>query len=94
MEWLQLNHSDYAGIKISQGNLDEYPEHETPISIEYRPSDTNKVPEATSVFDTEPENGTDSGECSFTVHGLTGDMLDTMPTNTIKAMALGHLNNE
>ena len=42
----------------------------------------------------EPEDGTDNGECSFTVHGLTGDMLDTMTTNSIKAMALCHLNNE
>ena len=94
LEWLQLNHSDYADIKISQKNLDEYPEHEIPVSIEYRPSETNKVPEGTSIFDIEPEDGTDNGECSFTVHGLTGDMLDTMTTNTIKAMALRHLNNE
>ena len=50
--------------------------------------------EGISVFDTEPEDGTDSGKCSFTVHGLTGDMLDTMTTNTIKEMALHHLNNE
>ena len=94
LDWLRLNHSDYADIKISKKNLDEYPEHEIPVSIEYMPSETNKVPEGTSIFDTEPEDGTDSGECSFTVHGLTGDMLDTMTTNTIKAMALRHLNNE
>ena len=94
LNWLRLNHSDYADIKISKKNLDEYPEHEIPVSIEYIQSETNKVPEGTSIFDTEPDDGTDSGECSFTVHGLTGDMLDTMTTNTIKAMALRHLNNE
>lgn len=94
LEWLRLNHSDYADIKISQKNLDEYPEHEIPVSIEYKPSETNKVPEGISVFDAEPGDGTDSGECSFTVHGLTGDTLDVMTTNTIKAMALCHLNNE
>jgi hypothetical protein len=94
LEWLRLNHSDYANIKISEKNLNEYPENEIPVSIEYRPSITNKVSEGTSVFDMEPEDGTDTGECSFTVHGLTGDMLDTMSTNTIKAMALRHLNNE
>ena len=94
LDWLRLNHSDYADIKISKKNLDEYPEHEIPVSIEYMPLETNKVPEGTSIFDTEPEDGTDNGECSFTVHGLTGDMLDTMTTNTIKAMALRHLNNE
>ena len=94
LEWLQLNNSDYADIKISQKNLDEYPEDKIPVSIEYRLSETNKVPEGTSIFDMEPEYGTDNGECSFTVHGLTGDMLDTMTTNTIKAMALRHFNNE
>ena len=52
------------------------------------------MPEVTSIFDTEPEDGTDKGEYSFAVHGLTGDMLNTMTTNTIKAMALHHLNNE
>ena len=94
LNWLRLNHSDYTDIKISKENLDEYPEHKIPVSIEYLQSESNKVTEGTSVFDTEPEDGTDNGECSFTVHGLTGDMLDTMTTNTIKAMALCHLNNE
>ena len=61
----RIRNSYYADIKISQENLDEYPEHEIPISIEYRPSDTSKVPEGTSVFDTEPENGTDSGEYDY-----------------------------
>ena len=73
LEWLQLNHSNHADIKISQENFDEYPEHEIPISIEYRPSDTKKVPEGTSIFDTEPEDGTDSAECPFTVRDLTED---------------------
>ena len=53
-----------------------------------------EVPEGTSVFDTEPKNGTDIGEFLFIVHGLTRDMLDTMTTNTIKVMVLHHLNNK
>lgn len=45
------------------------------------------------MFDNEIEDGTDQGECSFTVHGLTGENLNTMSTNAIKAMTLRHLNN-
>ena len=48
--------------------------------------------EGTSVFDTEIEDGTE-GECSFSVHGLTGEAFNTMTTNAIKAIALHHLNN-
>ena len=93
LEWLKLNHSDYADIEISFENLDQYDENSPPVSIEYRESNTNKVSEGTSVFDKEIEDGTEEGECSFSVHGLTGKSLDTMTTNTIKAHALRHLNS-
>jgi hypothetical protein len=90
LEWLKLNHSDYADIDISAKNLDQYDENSSPVSIEYRESNTNKVAEGTSVFDKEIEDGTEEGECSFSVHGLTGEALDTISTNAIKAMALSH----
>ncbi len=64
------------------------------ISVEYRESTTNKAPEGTSVFDQEEEDGTVQGDCAFTVHGLTGEELQTMSPNAIKAAALKHLNNE
>src|SRR5208282_2820914 len=80
-------------MEISSKNLDEYDENSSPVSIEYRESNANKVVEGTSVFDTEIEDGTEGGECSFLVHGLTGEALDTMTTNAIKAIALCHLNN-
>jgi Helitron helicase-like domain at N-terminus/PIF1-like helicase len=92
LEWLKLNHSDYADIEISDKNLGQYDENSPPVSIEYRESNTNKVAEGTSVFDKEIEDGTEEGECSFSVHGLTGESLDTMTSNAIKAMALRHLN--
>ena len=38
LDWLQLNHSDYADIKISKKNLDEYSEHEISVSVKYMPS--------------------------------------------------------
>ena len=93
LEWLKLNHSDYADIEISLKNFSEYDENSPPVSIEYCKSNTNKVAEGTSVFDSEVEDGTEEGESSFSVHGLTGKALDTMTTNAIKAHALCHLNS-
>ena len=93
LEWLKLNHCDYADIEISSNNLDQYDENSSPVSIEYRESNTNKVAEGSSVFDKEVEDGTEEGECSFSVHGLTGEALETMTTNAIKAHALHHLNS-
>ncbi|KIM38063.1 hypothetical protein M413DRAFT_44421, partial [Hebeloma cylindrosporum] len=94
LQWLKINHCDYANIELSTENLEGYSETEPPVSIQYRPSDSNKTPEGTSVFDTEIEDGTEEGDCSFTVHGLTGENLDTMTTSAIKAQALHHLNNQ
>ena len=93
LEWLKLNHSDYADIVISDKNLDEYPEDIPPVSITYKNLATNKTPEGMSVFDEEEEDGTAEGDCTFTVHGLTGEDLNTMSTYAIKAKALQHLNN-
>lgn len=93
LEWLKINHQDYEDIDISSDNINSYPEDTAPVVITYQETDTNKVPEGTSVFDMEIEDGAESGECPFTVHGLTGEMLNTMSVNSIKAMALRHLNN-
>lgn len=93
LEWLRLNHCDYADIEISKENLESYPDNGIPVSIQYQSSTTNKVSEGTSVFDNTEEDGTDTGQCSFSVHGLTSELLDAMPLNTVKAMAIQHLNN-
>ena len=93
MEWLKLNHADYADIDICAENLAEYPENVPPVSVEYKPSTSNKNAEGTSVFDMDDEDGTEEGDCPFTVHGLTGELLNTMSSNAIKAKALQHLNN-
>ena len=71
LEWLRLNHADYADIEISLENAGQYGEDMPPVSVEYRPKESNKVPEGTSVFDQEEEDGTTEGDCVFTVHGLT-----------------------
>lgn len=92
-EWLKLNHADYTDTKISDENLDSYPEDMPPVSIEYKEMLTNKIPEGTSTFDMEEEEGTEEGECPFTVHGLTGEVLSSMSMNSLKARALQHLNS-
>ena len=53
----------------------------------------NKTPEGTSVHDMDDEDGTEEGDCAFTVHGLTGEQLEVMTANAIKAKALQHLNS-
>ena len=93
LEWLKLNHVDYADLEISHSNVMQYEEGKPPVSVEYRPSATNKVPEGTSVHDDLEEDGTAKGQCSFMVHGLTGEAYNSMTPNALKAMALRHLNS-
>ena len=93
LEWLKLNHADYTDIEISQDNMNQYDKNMPPVSVGYRPSTTNKVSEGTSVFDQDEEDGTEEGDCAFTVHGLTGEALQTMTPNAVKGMALRHLAN-
>lgn len=50
LEWLKLNHADYTDTKISDENLDSYPEDMPPVSIEYKEMLTNKIPEGTSIL--------------------------------------------
>ena len=93
LQWLKLNHANYADLEISYLNAMQYGEDMPPVSVEYRPSATNKVPEGTSVHDNLEEDGTVEGQCSFTVHGLTGEAYNSMTPNALKAMALRHLNS-
>ncbi|EEB94994.1 hypothetical protein MPER_06106 [Moniliophthora perniciosa FA553] len=90
LEWLILNHPGYAGVQISEENLNGYNEDAPPCSVEYYRSVSNKTPESGSLDDNEPEDGTD-GNCEFVVHGLTGEKLDTMTVKMMKAWAWQHL---
>ena len=79
LEWLKLNHSDYADIDISYENLAQYPEDEPPVIVNYSHSmASNSDPESTAVNNTEDNEGTDTGDCPFIVHGLTGANLDNL----------------
>ncbi|KAF8702360.1 hypothetical protein AX14_014404 [Amanita brunnescens Koide BX004] len=94
LEWLILNHIDYADVILSTENLNEYPEDMPPVSVEYKQMLHNKTPEGTSVHDMEEEDGTAEGDCAFTVHGLTGQEFNIMTTNAVKMKALHHLNSQ
>jgi Helitron helicase-like domain at N-terminus/PIF1-like helicase len=94
LEWLKLNHVDYADLNISHQNLDTYPISGVPVVIDYRKTNNdegNKIPTAMSKFDTEVEEGTTEGPCPFTVHGLTGEEYSTLSIAGLKIRALEHL---
>jgi hypothetical protein len=93
LEWLKLNHADYHDLDIAYDNLSGYPENGPPVSVEYHHRETNKVPEGTSVFDNDCEDGTEHGDCPFVVHELAGEHLDTKTINSLKGIALRHLNS-
>ena len=93
LKWLRLNRLNYEDIIISEKHLQEYNEDMPPVSVRYKESTTNKTPEGMSLFDIDDEDGTSEGDCSFTVHGLTGEDLNTMSTTAVKARALQHLNS-
>jgi len=93
LEWLKLNHKDYADLEISYKNLNLYPEDLPPVVINYRHSASNKIPETTSVHDMELENGTEEGMCPFTVHTLTSEEYDTTRPDILKAVAMKHLDD-
>ncbi|KAI0747735.1 hypothetical protein C8Q80DRAFT_1058629, partial [Daedaleopsis nitida] len=79
LEWLKLNHSDYADLDISYTNLNEYSEDEPPVIFNYTQSmESNKDPEATAVNDTEEDEGIEEEDCPFVVHGLTGTNLNKL----------------
>lgn len=49
LEWLKLNHEDYADLSISYKNLSEYPENVPPVIIDYHQAYWDQDPEATAV---------------------------------------------
>jgi hypothetical protein len=93
LEWLKLNHCDYADLHIAYDELEKYPEDTPPVTVEYQHSLTNKVEEGTSTFDQTTEDGVDYSECPFIVHGITGESLTTKTVPALKGLALRHWNN-
>jgi hypothetical protein len=96
LDWLKLNHSDYATLEISLENLADLPENGIPCGVEWKQTEdgeSTKVPEQLSVHDDSEEEGTTSGLCTFAVHGLSGEAYNNMKIDALKAKALNHLAN-
>jgi hypothetical protein len=97
LDWLKLNHVDYADLEISNEYLQQYDEIGIPVFVDFKKADdgdSNKIPSATSVHDNELEEGTTSGPCSFTVHGLVGVEFSKLSITALKAKALQHLESQ
>ncbi|KAF5372660.1 hypothetical protein D9615_009864 [Tricholomella constricta] len=90
LDWLVLNHPDYADVGISEDNLAEYPETEPLVSVIYRESASIQTFEGSSLHKDEDEDGIKHGDCPFVVHGLTGDSLGAKSTEVLKGLALKH----
>ena len=79
LEWLKLNHIDYADLEISYDNIKSYPEDEPPVIVNHSKSmESNVDSEASAVNASEEDEGADDGVCPFVVHGLTGASLEHM----------------
>jgi hypothetical protein len=97
LEWLKLNHEAYAELEISLENLNSYAERDIPVVVEFRRTDPKDL-NAASIFPVplpgEPEDteyGTETGECLFSVHGLTGEEYASATMSTLKVVALEHI---
>ncbi|EKM74059.1 hypothetical protein AGABI1DRAFT_48663, partial [Agaricus bisporus var. burnettii JB137-S8] len=89
LEWLKLNHIDYVDLKISETNLNIYPDEGLPVVVEHCPFDGSINPLATSLAGEEALDSTDG--CRFAVHGLTGHEYSELSLQALKAKALYHL---
>ncbi|KAJ3729843.1 hypothetical protein C8R42DRAFT_565447, partial [Lentinula raphanica] len=73
IQYCILNHSDYSDVTFSPDNLMGYSESQPIVAIEYFHKNSNRAPEGVSVHDNLEDDGTDAGECVFTVHGILGE---------------------
>ena len=97
LEWLKLNHSDYADLTISYENLSEYPEDAPPVVVDYHMVEHDDIndPESTAVNTSDNEDSTSEGQSTMIVHGLVGEELtelwDKDDQQTIRLKAMKHL---
>jgi hypothetical protein len=94
LNWLKLNHCDYADVGISENNLRTYKDGEFSFQYFYRATKGDNGdghPSAVSVHNTEGRLGVEEGDCPFVVHGLTGADLGVMTKSQMVAAAIKHL---
>lgn len=96
LEWLKLNHRNYADLEIDYKALNTYALEDVPIGVWHKPlgaDEGNVLATTKSIFDNEDELGTSEGPCPFTVHGLTTEKFSTMSSTERKLAAVQHLKN-
>lgn len=96
LEWLKLNHKDYADLEIDYETLNAYPLESVPIGLLRRDTWSeggNILAAAKSVFDNDVEEGTTSGMCPYAVSGLTAEQHGSLTTTQRKAIGLLNLKN-
>ncbi|KAJ3544805.1 hypothetical protein NMY22_g2652 [Coprinellus aureogranulatus] len=93
LEWLKLNHSAYADLAIDYDTLESYPLSGVPVDIVFSKSvnGTNTIVSATSIHETEEEQGTETGPCPFKINGLIGDRLSDLTAAARSSVAAYHL---
>jgi hypothetical protein len=95
LEWLTLNHKEYANLTIDYDMLTTYGDENVPVQVIYCPSsegDGNTPATVQSQFDVE-ERGTTDGPCPFTIHGLAAEHFGALTTTQRKAIAVQHIQN-
>lgn len=95
LEWLRLNHKDYADLTIDYDALETYELEGVPIGLLRKEvvQDGNILAAAKSVFDPAFEEGTNDGMCPYTVSGLTAERHTVMTSSQRKVAGLLHLKN-
>ncbi|PSR87074.1 hypothetical protein PHLCEN_2v5260, partial [Hermanssonia centrifuga] len=92
LQWLKVNHQDYGDLQISMENLQSYPEDQPPVGWYHLPDQGDFPIASLPVYETSAdERGTESGSCSFAVHGICADDIAGMSKDALVAVALRHL---
>ncbi|KAL4259942.1 ATP-dependent DNA helicase [Pleurotus pulmonarius] len=92
LNWLKLNHADYADIEISHEHLAQYDPGEPPVPVFLCEKTDLGLTVNPAVFDDGEEDGTEQGDCPFIVHGICGEDLQAMSIEKMKGEALKHFN--
>ena len=92
LEWLKLNHADYIDLEIAYEKLEEYPEDTPPALVDYRRLGKEKNSENQAVYHNEDDEGTEEGDCPFSIHTLDASEVNPQQSSKqMKALALKHL---
>ncbi|KAH8101942.1 hypothetical protein BXZ70DRAFT_999766 [Cristinia sonorae] len=93
LKWLKLHHKDYRDVQISLENLQTYQEVENqlPVNIFYRATDGTVQSDSAAVHDNTEGLGTGTGQCSFSISGVTGNELEDICASDKIMHAVRHL---